>query len=73
MFLAVLVIILDSFFRTPVGVAINPAELPLLRDFDKAITVSQTARILREDVIPVFFLGVGGLFPQDIRDLFPRL
>jgi uncharacterized membrane protein required for colicin V production len=72
-FLAVLIIILDSFFRTPIGVAINPSELPLLRDFDKAITVSQTARVLREDVIPVFFLGVGGLFPRDIRDLFPRL
>jgi uncharacterized membrane protein required for colicin V production len=71
-FMGILVIIADSWFKLPIGALEGPGEISFLREFYHAIDVSQTARILREQVIPVFFLGFGGLFPQDIRDLFPK-
>jgi uncharacterized membrane protein required for colicin V production len=71
-FLGILVLILDSFFRTPAGLLPGPAELNFVREFNHAIDVSQAARIMREDVIPIFLLFLGGLFPQDIRDMYPR-
>jgi uncharacterized membrane protein required for colicin V production len=71
-FLGILVIIADSWFKTPNGQLAGPAEILFLREFYHAIDVSQTAHILRNDVIPIFFLAFGGLFPQDIRDLFPK-
>jgi uncharacterized membrane protein required for colicin V production len=71
-FLGILVIIGDSWFKTPGGALAGPAEISFLREFYHAIDVSQTALILRDDVIPVFFLAFGGLFPQDILDLFPK-
>jgi hypothetical protein len=66
------IMILDSYFRTPIGSTPHPAELILLRDFFHAIDVSQTAKIFRHDVIPAFFVLLGGLFPEDVRALFPR-
>jgi hypothetical protein len=65
------IMILDSYFRGA-GAEVHNAELPLLRDFFLAIDVSQTAKIFRHDVIPAFFVLLGGLFPEDVRALFPR-
>ena len=65
------IIILDSYFRD-VGAIVRPNELLFIRDFWHALDVSATARIYREDLIPAFFVLFGGLFPEDIRALFPR-
>jgi hypothetical protein len=72
LFIAIGVMILDSYFRTPVGIATSNSEFTFLRDFYKAIDVSQTADFMRTEVIPIFLLFLGGLFPQEIRDMFPR-
>ena len=65
------VLVLDSYYRTA-GTLVRPTELLILRDFNHAIDVSQTARIYRHDLIPAFFAILGGLIPEDIRALFPR-
>lgn len=65
------IMILDSYFRS-VGAAVHTAELLFVRDFFNAIDVSQTAKIFRHDLIPAFFVLLGGLFPEDVRALFPR-
>ena len=65
------IMILDSYFRTA-GAVPAPSEILLLRDFDHAVDVSQTARIFRHDLIPDFLLLVGFFIPEDLRALFPR-
>ena len=65
------VMILDSYFRGA-GLVLNPNELLFLCDFHHAIDVSQAAKIYRHDLIPGFFLILGGFIPEDVRALFPR-
>ena len=65
------VIILDSYFRDA-GAIVRPNELLFIRDFWHALDVSATARVYRDDLINAFFVLLGGLFPEDIRALFPR-
>jgi uncharacterized membrane protein required for colicin V production len=65
------ILILDSYFRGT-GIDIHPTEILFVRDFDHAVDVSETAQIYRHDLIPTFFALIGGVFPQDIRQLFPR-
>ncbi len=64
-------LILDSYFRD-VGTIVRPNELLFIRDFAHAMDVSQTAQIYRHDLIPGFFVILGGFIPEDIRALFPR-
>jgi uncharacterized membrane protein required for colicin V production len=63
------ILILDSYFRGA-GLEVKPTELIFLRDFHHAIDVSQTASIYRHDLIPAFFVLLGGLIPEEIRALF---
>ena len=63
------VMILDSYFQN-VGAVVHPTEILFLRDFDHAVTVSQTAEIYRDRLIPAFLLLLGGLFPEDVRRLY---
>ncbi len=65
------VMILDSYFLG-VGTTLRPAELLFLRDFAHAIDVSQAARIYRHDLIPAFFVLLGGLIPEDVRAVFAK-
>ena len=67
--IGILILILDSYFRG-VGVVAKPSEFLLLRDLDHAIDVSQTAKIFRHDLIPAFFVLLGGLIPEDVRALY---
>jgi len=65
-----IILILDSYFRLP-GSAAFAAELPFVRDLFHAIDVSQVALFYRRDLIPVFLLLVGGLFPPEVRAMYP--
>lgn len=65
------ILILDSYFKG-VGLAFWPTEFLLLRDFNHAVDVSQTAKFYRHDFIPVFFFFLGALIPEEIRRLYPR-
>ncbi len=65
------IIILDSYFRGA-GIVVSTSEILIIRDFDHAIDVSQTAAIYRHELIPDFFVLLGGLIPEEIRALFAR-
>jgi uncharacterized membrane protein required for colicin V production len=68
---AVVLIILDSFFRIP-GIPADPQELPLLRDFWNALDTTKFAEIFRESVIPFLFLLTGLFIPDNIEATYPR-
>ena len=68
---AVVLIILDSFFRIP-GIPADPQELPLLRDLWNALDSTKFAELFRESVIPFFFLLTGLFIPDNIEALYPR-
>ena len=63
------VMILDSYFLGA-GSTLRPAELLFLRDFANAVDVSQVAKIYRHDLVPAFFVLLGGVIPEDIRAVF---
>jgi uncharacterized membrane protein required for colicin V production len=69
---AVVLIILDSFFRIP-GVAADPQELPFLRDLWNALDSTRFAELFRENVIPFFFLLTGLFIPDNIEAMYRRL
>jgi uncharacterized membrane protein required for colicin V production len=68
---AVVLIILDSFFRIP-GIPADPQELPLLRDLWNALDTTKFAELFRESVIPFFFLLTGLFIPDNIEAMYPR-
>jgi uncharacterized membrane protein required for colicin V production len=68
---AVVLIILDSFFRIP-GIPADPQELPLVRDFWTALDTTKFAEIFRESVIPFFFLLTGLFIPDNLEAIYPR-
>jgi uncharacterized membrane protein required for colicin V production len=67
--IGVVIVILDSFFRTQVTIGDN--QIRFLKDLYGAVNASGTARFFREALIPVFVAIVGPLLPADIRALFP--
>jgi uncharacterized membrane protein required for colicin V production len=69
--LGALIIILDSWFGLP-GVGDVNGEITVIRDFHNAIDVSQVAHIYRATIIPAVFTVLGGLFPAEIRAVFPH-
>lgn len=68
---AVVLIILDTFFRIP-GIGTDPQELPYVRDFWGAIDATGTAQFFRTTIIPNVFLLIGFLLPGNITSLYPR-
>lgn len=68
---AVVLIILDSFFRIP-GIPADPQELPLLRDLWNALDATKFVELFRNSVIPFFFLLTGLFIPDNIEALYPR-
>ena len=63
------IMVLDSYFLGA-GTILRPDELLFLRDFAHAVDVSQVERIYRHDLIPGFFVLLGGLIPEDVRAVF---
>lgn len=72
LFLAAVIVILDSFFRVP-GIPASPNELPLLREFWTALDGSETAVVFRETVIPLVYLLFGLFIPGALKVLYPSL
>ena len=68
--LAVLVMVLDSYFRLPGSPVVN-GELTFIRDFSQAVDVSRVADVYRSSIIPALLSLLGGLVPADVRGLFP--
>lgn len=67
---AILLIILDSFFRIP-GIPADPQELPFLRELWTVLDTSKMAEIWRETFIPGFFVLVGLFIPDNIEANYP--
>lgn len=73
-FLVVLLLILDPYYGLPeVQERVGNGEFTLLRTIHDLLDDTLIAEILRNNVIPVLLAVLGFLFPQDIRDAFPRL
>ncbi len=64
------IIILDSFFRLPVGIGDN--QIQLVKDIWGAVNTSHTADLFRAAFTPLFVAIVGPLLPSDIQSLYPR-
>ena len=66
-------LILDPYYnQVSVQETVGRGEFTLLRSLHDFLDTSLTADILRHSVIPAIFAVVGFLFPQDVRDAFPR-
>ncbi len=70
--LGILVIVLGSYFMLP-GTAIDPDELPFLRDLWGALDSSRIVDVYQATIIPGFFAIFGFLVPESIQSLFPSL
>ena len=70
LFIAITLVILDSFYRVP-GVPQSQGEVIFVRDFWNALNESATAEFFRQSVLPVFFTIVGLFIPNSIKFLFP--
>jgi uncharacterized membrane protein required for colicin V production len=68
LFIAILVVILDSFFQVP-GIPVSNGELPFIRDFWTFFDASLTAEIFREAILPIFFAIFGIFIPPEIQRL----
>ena len=68
--LGILVIVLGSYFMLP-GTAIDPDELPFLRDLWGALDSSRIVDVYQATIIPGFFAVFGFLVPESIQSLFP--
>ncbi len=68
--LGILVIVLGSYFMLP-GTAIDPDELPFLRDLWGALDSSRIVDVYQATIIPGFFAIFGFLVPESIQSLFP--
>ena len=64
------IIILDSFFRLPVG--IGDQQIQVVKDIWGAVNLSHTADLFRSSFTPLFVTLVGPLLPSDIQGLYPR-
>lgn len=62
-------LILDQFFRLS-NFAVDPDELPFLRDFWNAVNGSGTGALLHGTVIPSFVSITSFLLPESIRVLY---
>jgi uncharacterized membrane protein required for colicin V production len=71
--LGAVILILDSYFRLPVGSVESGGELKFLRDFYDVYDKSGTGVLFRNSIIPAFLALVGIFIPEDIRNLYPRL
>jgi uncharacterized membrane protein required for colicin V production len=68
--LAVMIVILDSFFRVA-GVAERNSELPFLRGLFELYDPSATASVMRGGFIPGLFAVLGLFIPDALRPFFP--
>jgi uncharacterized membrane protein required for colicin V production len=68
LFIAILVVILDSFFQVP-GIPVSNGELPFIRDFWMFFDASATAQSFRDAILPVFFAIFGIFVPAEIQRL----
>lgn len=67
--LMLLTLILDQFFRLA-NFAVDPDELPFLRDFWNAVNTSGTGSLLHGSVIPGFVSITSFLLPESIKVLY---
>ena len=66
-------LILDPHYNLPeVRQTVGVGEFTLLRTLHDLLDDTLAAQIVRNNVIPLVFVVLGFLFPQDIRDAFPR-
>jgi len=71
--LVAIFLILDPHYNLPqIRQTVGVGEFTFLRTIHELLDDTLTAQIVRNDVIPRVFLLLGFLFPQDIRDAFPR-
>jgi membrane protein required for colicin V production len=70
--LGIVVIVLGSYFMLP-GTAVDPDELPFLRDLWGALDSSRIVDVYQATIIPGFFAIFGFLVPESIQSLFPSL
>ena len=68
--LAVMVVILDSFFRVA-GIGERNTELPFLRGLFELYDPSATATVMRGGFIPGLFAVLGLFIPDALRAFFP--
>ena len=64
------IVILDSFFRLPIG--IGEQQIQLLKNLYEAVNESNVVVVFRETLLPLFVAIVGPLLPSDIQALYPR-
>ena len=71
--LVAIFLILDPHYTLPeVAETIGIGEFTFLRSVHELLDETLTAEIIRNSVIPALFAVLGFLFPQDVRDAFPR-
>jgi uncharacterized membrane protein required for colicin V production len=71
--LVAILLILDPHYSLPeVKETVGRGEFTFLRTIHELLDTSVTAEFIRNNVIPGLFLVIGFLFPQDVRDAFPR-
>jgi membrane protein required for colicin V production len=68
--IAILITILDSFFRLP-NIATSPNELPFIRSVFEWYDPSVVASIYRDTLIPILLALLGPLVPDEIKTMFP--
>jgi len=64
------IVILDSFFRLPIG--IGDQQIQLVKNLYEAVNESNIVVVFRETLLPLFVAIVGPLLPSDIQALYPR-
>lgn len=64
------IVILDSFFRLPIG--IGEQQIQLVKNLYEAVNESNIVVVFRETLLPLFVAIVGPLLPSDIQALYPR-
>ena len=71
--LVAIFLILDPHYNLPATQQkVGIGEFTLLRTIHDLLNDTLTAQIMRNNVIPAILLALGFLFPQDVRDAFPR-
>jgi membrane protein required for colicin V production len=68
--IAILITILDSFFRLP-NIATSPNELPFIRSVFEWYDPSVVASVYRDTLIPILLALLGPLVPDEIKTMFP--
>jgi uncharacterized membrane protein required for colicin V production len=71
--LVAIFLILDPHYNLPeVRETVGYGEFTFLRSLHELLDDTLTADIIRNTVVPGVFAVLGFLFPQDVRDAFPR-